>query len=88
MSSGFLDPIEDMSHLFQVNQPQIPQDYRQLGHRGLLLAGDQREGGVGDAQVLLKVADEAGVVHGGRDLVHFEGAPYRSVIWMLWHLSD
>ena len=41
----------------------IPQDYRQLGYGGLLLTTDQGEGGFGEAQVLLEVADEVGVVH-------------------------
>jgi hypothetical protein len=33
-------PIKDTPQLLQRNQTMIPQDYRQLGHGGLLLAGD------------------------------------------------
>mgnify|MGYP003466647581 FL=1 len=41
----------------------IPQDYRQLGHGGLLLTSDQSEGGFGKAQVLLEIGNKLGVVH-------------------------
>ena len=56
-------PIPNTPQLLHTNQPIIPQHNRQLGHCGLLLTGDQSEGGFGKAQVLLEVGDELGVVH-------------------------
>jgi hypothetical protein len=68
-------PIKDTPQLLQRNQSMIPQHYRQLSHRRLLLATDEREGGFGKSQVLLEIVDELGAVHElGWNDVALEGA--------------